>query len=113
MVTFAPMRSLFRGLSAVAALALTGAGCGPIEYISMVTFQASKAVATAKSLRADKLAPYEYTSAMEYLHKARELGGYSRYHQSVEFGEKARDMGRKAQEVARERAAPHAEAAPQ
>src|SRR5438105_2382562 len=66
-------------------------GCGPIEYITIVTFEASRAVAAAKGVHADRLAPYEYTAAIEYLHKARELGGYSRYHQSVTFGKSPRD----------------------
>ena len=76
-------------------------GCGPIEYITIVTFEASRSVAAAKGVHADKLAPYEYTAAVEYLHKARELGGYSRYHQSVNFGRKARDFGHQAFELAR------------
>jgi hypothetical protein len=78
-------------------------GCGPIEYISTVTFEASKAVQEAKASRAPELAPYEYTAAVEYLHKARELGGHARYQQSVEFGKKARDYGHEAVMLARER----------
>ncbi len=87
--------------SALAALALTWAGCGPIEYITVVTFEASRSVAAAKGVHADKLAPYEYTAAVEYLHKARELCGYPRYHPSVDFGRKARDFGHQAFELAR------------
>src|SRR3954469_19622072 len=79
-------------------------GCGPIEYITIVTFEASRAVAAAKGAQAEKLAPYEYTAAVEYLHKARELGGYARYHQSVDFGRKARDFGNQAFEISRGKA---------
>jgi hypothetical protein len=79
------------------------AGCGPIEYISMVTFEASKAVQEAKASRAPELAPYEFTAAVEYLHKAREVGGYARYHEAIEFGKKARDYGHEAVKLARER----------
>src|SRR3954471_12070757 len=93
------MSTLRRSLMAV--LVLGVAGCGPIEYITIVTFEASRSVAAAKGVHADKLAPYEYTAAVEYLHKARELGGYSRYHQSVNFGRKARDFGHQAFELAR------------
>jgi Domain of unknown function (DUF4398) len=89
--------------SFLAALVVTVAGCGPIEYITIVTFEASRSVAAAKGVHADRLAPYEYTAAIEYLHKARELGGYSRYHQSVDFGRKARDFGHQAFEIARGR----------
>ncbi len=95
------------------ALALLGStsGCGPIEYITVVTFEAASELATAKGLHADRTAPYEYTAAVEYLHKARELGGFARYQQSVELGKKARDMGHKASEIARTAAA-HPEAMP-
>jgi hypothetical protein len=84
-------------------------GCGPIEYISIVTFEASHAVSAAKGVHADRLAPYEYTAAVEYLHKARELGGYSRYHQSVDFGRKARDFGNQAFDMAKVRSGKPAE----
>jgi Domain of unknown function (DUF4398) len=89
-----------RGL---ALLMLVATGCGPIEYISIVTFQASKAVQEAKASRAPELAPYEYTSAVEYLHKAREVGGYARYHEAIEWGKKSRDFGHEAVKLARER----------
>src|SRR5262249_29220646 len=79
------------------------AGCGPIEYITVVTFDASKAVQEAKASRAAELAPYEYTSAVEYLHKAREVGGYARYHDAIQLGKKARDFGHEAVKLSRER----------
>jgi hypothetical protein len=82
-------------------------GCGPIEYITVVTFEASKAVNEAKASRAAELAPYEYTAAVEYLHKAREVGGYARYHEAVDWGKKARDFGQAAARLARERSGPN------
>jgi hypothetical protein len=78
-------------------------GCGPIEYITIVTFEASKSVQEAKASRAAELAPYEYTAAVEYLHKARDVGGYARYHEAIEWGKKARDFGREATKLARTR----------
>jgi uncharacterized protein DUF4398 len=93
-------------MRSLALLMLVGAGgCGPIEYISMVTFDASKAVQEAKASRAPELAPYEYTAAVEYLHKAREVGGYARYHEAIEFGKKARDYSHEAVKLSRERGA--------
>jgi hypothetical protein len=89
----------------IALLMVLCGGCGPIEYISTVTFEASKAVQEARASRAAELAPYEYTAAVEYLHKAREVGGYARYHEAVEFGKKARDFGREAVKLSRERGA--------
>lgn len=85
-------------------LLLATAGCGPIEYITIVTFEASRAVNEAKTVRAAELAPYEYTAAVEYLHQAREVGGYARYHEAIEFGKKARDYGHEAVKLSRERA---------
>jgi hypothetical protein len=101
------MFTLRRALKAAAALILVGAllvggmGCGPIEYIAIITFEASRSVAAAKGAKAEPLAPYEYTAAVEYLHKARELGGYARYQQSVKFGRLARDFAHKAFEIAK------------
>jgi hypothetical protein len=94
-----------RRLLVVTLLSAVVGGCGPIEYITVVTFEASHAVAAARGAKAEKLAPYEYTCAVEYLHKARELGGFSRYHQSVEFGKRARDCGQQAFELARGKSA--------
>jgi hypothetical protein len=94
-------------------LMLGGSGCGPIEYISIVTFEASREVAAARGARADQLAPYEYTAATEYLHKARELGGHARYQDAADFGRRARDLGKKAFEISRDHSyRPAAVAAP-
>jgi hypothetical protein len=57
-------------------------------------------VAAAKSANADKLAPYEYTTAELYLHKAREEAGYSDYQAAIRFGKKAELMARKARRLA-------------
>lgn len=83
---------------------LLASGCGPIQYITYITLQASRQVETAKGLRADKYAPYEYTAAVENLTKAKELAGHARFQDSVEFGKRSRDFAKKAQSVARERA---------
>jgi hypothetical protein len=53
-------------------------GCGPVEYINQVGNKAASAVSAAKLASAERYAPYEYTAAEEYLHKAREEGGYGR-----------------------------------
>src|SRR3954463_699135 len=93
-------------MRAFAFLMLLASGCGPIEYITIVTFEASKAVNEAKASRANELAPYEYTAAVEYLHKAREVGGYARYHEAAEWGKKARDFGQAATRLSHERTSP-------
>jgi len=84
---------------------ILASGCGPIEYITTVTFQASKAVANARRAGAERLAPYEFTLSTEYLHEARELAGFARYQEAVDFGRDALKWGTKAQALALEKAA--------
>lgn len=79
---------------------LTATGCGPIEYVTTVTMQASRAVKQARHAQAERLAPYEYTIAVESLHEARVLAGHSRWQQSVAFGKTAIDYGHKAESLA-------------
>src|SRR3989442_5668232 len=86
-------------------MGLALAGCGPIEYIATVPLDAAGAMGEAKHVDADKFAPYEMTAAREYIHKARMLAGYSRYHSSVTFGGKAAGNARKAKKIALEKAA--------
>jgi hypothetical protein len=84
---------------------LAASGCGPIEYLSVVTFDAARVVTEARLASAAELAPYEYTAATEYLHKARELAGGARFQDAVQFGKKAKQLGQDARRVARARAA--------
>jgi hypothetical protein len=78
--------------------ALLASGCGPIEYLNTTTFQASHAVDEARKVHADQLSPYEYTKAVEYLHKSREVAGFARWQEAVQFGKEALDNGRLAHE---------------
>jgi hypothetical protein len=88
------------------ALASFAAGCGPISYINYSTFSASHAVAEARRAHAEELAPYEYTYAVEMLHKSRELAGYARWQQSVDFAKKAAHAGHQAHELAETKVKP-------
>lgn len=45
-------------------------------------------------------APYEYYSAVEYLHKAREEVGTSDYEAAIEYARKARIFAKKARDIA-------------
>ena len=93
------MRAFFAGL--VLSLCVAAfAGCGPVQYLSQVTQRASTELAAARSANADKLAPYEFTTAELYLHKAREEAGYSDYQAAIRFGKKAELMARKARRLA-------------
>src|SRR5688500_14261958 len=91
-------------LSLVSLLGFEVAGCGPVEYLSQVGRRAAHAVDAAKAAGAEKLAPYEYTLATEYLHKAREEGGYAQYEVAAAYGRKAAAMGEKARLLSIERA---------
>ncbi len=77
------------------------AGCGPVEYVTIVTRQASRAVDDARHAEAEKYAPYEFTVAVESLHKSRELAGHARWQDALRFGGDALKYGREAETLAR------------
>jgi hypothetical protein len=84
---------------AVAATLLVG--CGPVQYIGLVSMRASNALAQAELAGADQLAPYEYTMAREYYRKAREEAGFSAFENAAEYGRRCEEMAGLAQEAAR------------
>jgi hypothetical protein len=86
-------------------------GCGPIEYLNQVGAKAASAVAAAKLAQADRYAPYEYTAAEEYLHKAREEAAYAEYQDSIEYGRKAEELANRARAIAVTKLSQPAEAA--
>ncbi len=63
--------------------------CGPTQSTALI-MDADVQLAAATSAQAEALAPYEWTAARQYLHKAREEQGYSDYEAAIEFAEKAR-----------------------
>ena len=91
-----------RALPLVAVLGLAALGCGPFRYVGDVG-RAAAALEDARAAQAEKYAPYWWTRATEYLHKAREVGGYARYHEAIEFGKKATEYGHEAVKLSRER----------
>jgi hypothetical protein len=99
------MRALaWRELFWIASLAASAA-CGPVTYIAQVSRGASGDVAAARAANAERYAPYEYTAAVEYLHKAREEEGYADHQAAVHFGKLASDYAQKAREIALAQAA--------
>jgi len=76
------------------------AGCGPIVYVSEVTFHASDAVDAARAAHADKYAPYWWTRATQYLAKAREIAAYADFQGANRFGRLATEAANKATEEA-------------
>ncbi|MEP6654189.1 MAG: hypothetical protein ABJA82_12570 [Myxococcales bacterium] len=114
------LRYLGAGARALGAVPLLGqallvvlcgsTGCGPARFLSQVNDKAAGAVAAAKEANAAVLAPYEYTAAMEYLHKAREEGAYAEYQVAIEYGRRAEDLAQRARALAVERRAGGGEA---
>ncbi len=80
-------------------------GCGPIEYINQVGNKAASAVSAAKLAQADRYAPYEFTGAEEYLHKAREEAGYAQYQDAIEYGRRAEELANRARAISVEKMA--------
>jgi hypothetical protein len=77
--------------------------CGPITYVSRVTFGATGDVAEARTQNAEQMAPYEFTAATEYLHRAKELAGYARFHDANNFAKKAQHQAADSKKVAQRR----------
>lgn len=106
--------SAWRVLLVPGALAL--GGCGPIVSTSLIVDAEAK-VAAAKAADAERFAPYEYTAAEEYLHKAHEELGYADYGPAIDYAYKAaeaaeRGTKRASNEKARLLDGPPDEAAP-
>jgi hypothetical protein len=95
----------------LAPLTAAALGCGPVEYINQVGNKAASAVSAAKLASADRYAPYEYTAAEEYLHKAREEAGHAEYEDAIEYGRKAEELANRARAITVERMAKESEAA--
>jgi hypothetical protein len=91
-----------RAVAAIA-IALTLASCGPIQYLSKVSIEASREVAQAKTVGAEKHAVYEYWSAVTYLHMARQKAGTADYQLAIDYGERAHAMAKKAVTLSKER----------
>jgi sRNA-binding protein len=62
------------------------AGCGPVAYVSQVTFDADNAVAAARASNAAKYSPYWWTRATQYLHMAREVAAHADFQGANHFG---------------------------
>ena len=93
------------GLFLVTLFACSWLACGPVEYLNQVTRRAATAFAAAQQVDAEKLAPYEYYTAKEFLHKSREVAGYSRYQLALDYGRRAEEAALKARALAVEKKA--------
>lgn len=70
--------------------------------------RASTAVAEAKRTGGESAAPYEYTSAVTYLDKAREEGDQAEYQVAIEFGRRSEEFAVRARAISLGRATPAA-----
>jgi hypothetical protein len=77
-------------------LAMSLAACGPIAYVNQVTRSAATSVEAAKAVEAEKFAPYWWTRATEYLHKARERAARADFQGANRFGKLATDAAQQA-----------------
>jgi hypothetical protein len=84
------------GSRIVLVLAFGFAACGPIAYVNEVTRHADDAVEAARRAQADKLAPYWWTRATQYLHKARENAARADFQGANRFGRLASEAAEKA-----------------
>ena len=87
-------------MRAMVVLALALGACGPIAYVNDVTRKASSSVDQARAAEADKYAPYYWTRAKEYLHKARERAAYADYQGANRFGRLATEAAQLAEQTA-------------
>lgn len=82
----------------VLVIALTA--CGPIAYVNDVTRRADSSLEAARAAEADKYAPYYWTRAKEYLHKARERAAHADYQGANRFGRLAYEAAELAEQSA-------------
>ena len=75
------------------------AGCGPLKSTSHL-LDAEVQIQAARTAGAEKLAPYEWTAANLYIHKAREEVSFSDYQAGVDFSVKASRFANEAREKA-------------
>lgn len=97
MISSPPMVRRF-ALALVVVGSLVGglAACGPIAYVNEVTRRADDAVEAARVAEADKLAPYWWTRATQYLHKARENAARADFQGANRFGRLASEAAEQA-----------------
>lgn len=87
------------GLWLLVCLVVPLGGCGAAMSTYLI-LAAQIDVDAAEAAEAEKYAPYEYTAAQEYLHKAREEQGYADFGPAIEYAFMAQEFAEKATERA-------------
>ena len=80
---------------------LAALGCGPIQSTSTI-HDATVAVEAARVMDAELYAPYEYTMAVNMLHKAKEEWGYSDFEAAIDFAAAALEHAEEARKIAKD-----------
>ncbi|HEX9290257.1 MAG TPA: DUF4398 domain-containing protein [Anaeromyxobacteraceae bacterium] len=81
------------------ALVATLPGCAQI-HSNLNLVDAEVAIEGARAAGAAKSAPYEYTAAEAYLHKAREELGYAQYGAAAELARESQELAERAHQKA-------------
>lgn len=96
---FGARSSRWLRMVAVALGAAFVVGCGPTQSTAYL-IDAETMLEAARTAQADKLAPYEWTSARLYIDKSKEEVGYSDFEQAVDYAKKAVDFATRARDNA-------------
>lgn len=88
-------------LTTAALIALFSSGCVGTVYAVKANAAASK-LETAKTLRADELAEFEYWYAHEHMFKAQEQAAEASYGDAIEYADIAEEYADKAIELSRD-----------
>ena len=67
-----------------------------MAYVNEVTRHAADQVAIARAADADKYAPYYWTRATQYLHRARHNAGHADFQAATRFGQLAAEAAAQA-----------------
>jgi hypothetical protein len=86
-------------MSRVVIVLVLAFGCGPVAYVQQMS-SADDAIAQARDAHADKLSPYWWTRANQYIHMAREVAAHADYQGANKFGRLANEAAVKARDEA-------------
>ena len=78
---------------------LVAGGCGPVVSLVVIN-QANLSLEAAERSEAGRYSPYEYVSARECIHKAREKMNYSDYEVAIDLALEAQKLATAAREKA-------------
>jgi hypothetical protein len=72
-----------------------------VQSLSQIDRRAPAALAQAEHHGAERLAPYEYTAAQEYLREARIEAARASYQRALAYGRRSEELAARAEGIAR------------